>query len=56
MINSNWYVLGQVDAEHPKQLLANNGVQPKGLFSQFQVQRAAHMIRRGLDYKEIIDR
>ncbi|KAG2200216.1 hypothetical protein INT47_009854, partial [Mucor saturninus] len=56
MVNSNWYILGQVDAGHPKQLIANNGVQPKGLFSQFQVQRAAHMIRRGLEYKEIIDR
>lgn len=56
MVNSNWYILGQVDEGHPKQLLANNGVHPKGLFSQFQVRRAAHLIRRGLDHKEIIDR
>lgn len=56
MINSNWYILGQVDAGHPRQLLANNGVQAKGLFSQFQVRRAAHMIRRALEYKEFIER
>ncbi|CEP14095.1 hypothetical protein [Parasitella parasitica] len=56
MINSNWYILGQVDANHPKQLLANNGIQPRQLFSKFQIGRAAHMIRRGLDYKEMIDR
>lgn len=56
MVNSNWYILGQVDAGHPKQLLANNGVQPSKLFSKFQIKRAAHMIRRGLEYKEIIDR
>lgn len=56
MVNSNWYILGQVDAGHPKELLTNNGVQKTGVFSQFQVRRAAHMIRRGLEYKEIIDR
>lgn len=56
MVNSNWYILGQVDAGHPKQLLAHNGVQPHKLFSKFQISRAAHMIRRGLEYKEIIDR
>jgi carnitine O-acetyltransferase len=56
MVNSNWYILGQVDAGHPKELLANNGVQAKGLFSRFQIRRAAHMIRRGLEFKEVIDR
>ncbi|GAA5806236.1 hypothetical protein HPULCUR_011767 [Helicostylum pulchrum] len=56
MVNSNWYILGQVDAGQPKELLANNGVQATGLYSQFQVRRAAHMIRRGLEYKEILDR
>lgn len=55
MVNSNWYILGQDDAQHPPELLANNGVQPLGRFSQFQVRRAAHMIRRGLEYKEMID-
>ncbi|EPB92959.1 hypothetical protein HMPREF1544_00033 [Mucor circinelloides 1006PhL] len=56
MVNSNWYILGQVDAGHPKQLLAHRGVQPHKLFSKFQISRAAHMIHRGLQYKEIIDR
>ncbi|KAI8376937.1 acyltransferase ChoActase/COT/CPT [Blakeslea trispora] len=55
MVNSNWYILGQKDANHPKQLIANNGIQPSGLFSHFQIKRAAHMIRRGLEYKEFID-
>ncbi|KAI9470980.1 MAG: acyltransferase ChoActase/COT/CPT [Benjaminiella poitrasii] len=56
MVNSNWYILGQPDPGHPKELLANNGVQAQGLFSKFQIKRAAHLIRRGLEYKEIIDR
>lgn len=56
MVNSNWYILGQQDAGQPRGLLSNEGVQTPGLFSQFQVRRAAHMIRRGLDYKEILDR
>ncbi|OBZ82962.1 Carnitine O-acetyltransferase [Choanephora cucurbitarum] len=55
MVNSNWYILGQKDINHPKQLIANRGIQPSRLFSHFQIKRAAHMIRRGLEYKEFID-
>lgn len=53
MVNSNWYILGQADKNHPKELLTTK---VSGQFSQFQVQRAAHMIRRGLEFKEMIDR
>lgn len=56
MVNSNWYILGQVDAGHPKELLSNNGIHNPGFFSKFQVRRAAHMIHRGLQYKETLDR
>jgi carnitine O-acetyltransferase len=56
MVNSNWYILGQLDAEHPKELLSNNGIHNPGFFSKFQVRRAAHMIHRGLQYKETLDR
>ncbi|KAL0083601.1 acyltransferase ChoActase/COT/CPT [Phycomyces blakesleeanus] len=57
MVNSNWYILGQDDANHPKELLANNAksVAP-GEFTRFQIRRAAHMVLRGVHYKEIIDR
>ncbi|KAI9020004.1 acyltransferase ChoActase/COT/CPT [Phycomyces nitens] len=57
MVNSNWYILGQDDPNHPKELLANNAkaIAP-GEFTRFQIRRAAHMVSRGVDYKEIIDR
>lgn len=54
MVNSNWYILGQDDANHPKELLANNGVRPNGEFTEFQIRRAAHLIRRALEYHEAI--
>ncbi|KAG0188318.1 hypothetical protein DFQ28_005115 [Apophysomyces sp. BC1034] len=55
MINSNWYILGQDDANHPKELLTNNSPIKSGDFTHFQVRRAAHMIYQGLEYKEFID-
>jgi carnitine O-acetyltransferase len=54
MVNSDWYILGKNDDRHPPQLLSN--MQPSGRFSKFQVKRAAHMTRRILEYKEMIDR
>ncbi|KAI8981871.1 acyltransferase ChoActase/COT/CPT [Mycotypha africana] len=59
MINSNWYILGQDDHSSSAQaqlLLENGGRHPNGKFTWFQVKRAAHLIRRGLEYKEMIDR
>lgn len=56
IVNSNWYVLGKNDENHPQHLLSNQGIQPSGYFSKFQVKRAAHLIRRILEYKEKIDR
>ncbi|KAI8976252.1 acyltransferase ChoActase/COT/CPT [Pilobolus umbonatus] len=53
MVNSNWYILGQQDAHHPTSLL--NGVKD-GVFSHFQVHRAAHMLHRALQFKEMIDK
>ncbi|KAI9498725.1 acyltransferase ChoActase/COT/CPT [Zychaea mexicana] len=55
MVNSNWYMLGRDDAKHPEELLANNGVRPFGQFTHFQVHRAAHMIYRGVEYKELLE-
>lgn len=55
MVNSNWYILGQDDANHPKELLENNGERRSGSFTHFQVRRAAHLISRCLEYKEVLD-
>jgi carnitine O-acetyltransferase len=53
MINSDWYIMGQHDLNHPHTLLTSK---VSGKFSRFQVRRAAHMIFRGLLFKEKIDR
>ncbi|KAI8875050.1 CoA-dependent acyltransferase [Backusella circina FSU 941] len=53
MINSDWYIMGQHDLHHPQSLLESK---VSGKFSRFQVRRAAHMIFRGLVFKEKIDR
>ncbi|KAI9280397.1 acyltransferase ChoActase/COT/CPT [Sporodiniella umbellata] len=53
MVNSNWYILGQEDVNHP---ITGDGKKPLGHFSLYQVTRAAHMIRRGLEFKEKIER
>ena len=55
MVNSNWYMLGRDDVNHPQDLLVNNGVRPSGQFTHYQVHRAAHMIHRGLEYKEKLE-
>ncbi|KAI9258898.1 acyltransferase ChoActase/COT/CPT [Phascolomyces articulosus] len=55
MVNSNWYMLGRDDVNHPQDLLVNNGVRPSGHFTYYQLHRAAHMIYRGLEYKEKLD-
>ena len=56
MINSNWYMLGRDDVNHPHDLLVNNGIRPSGQFTYYQVHRAAHMIHRGLEYKEKLEK
>jgi carnitine O-acetyltransferase len=57
MVNSNWYILGQNDADHPKELLANNGQGlPPNNFSHFQIRRAATMIFNGADFIQSIDK
>lgn len=57
MVNSNWYMLGVNDPNHPQELLTTNGgVLPKGEFTHFQIHRAAHLIHRGLEYKEILEK
>ncbi|KAI7902342.1 acyltransferase ChoActase/COT/CPT, partial [Cokeromyces recurvatus] len=53
MVNSNWYILGQSDPRQPKELTSTI---TKGQFSNFQIKRAAHLIHRGLQYKEFIDK
>ncbi|CAG8433028.1 6323_t:CDS:2 [Ambispora gerdemannii] len=46
IVNSNWYLLFIDDKNTPKEYLSknNNGVPPRGEFSEFQVKRAAHLI------------
>lgn len=57
MVNSNWYMLGVNDPNHPQELLTTNaGVLPNGEFTHFQIHRAAHLIHRGLEYKEILEK
>jgi carnitine O-acetyltransferase len=56
LVNSNWYILGVDDPRHPKELLANGAKRPSGEYTYFQVQRAAHLIYQGIDFKELIDR
>ncbi|PKY40473.1 acyltransferase ChoActase/COT/CPT [Rhizophagus irregularis] len=56
VVNSNWYIAFIDDPNTPKEYLThNNGVRPKGQFSEWQIKRAAHIIGRMLDFKELID-
>ncbi|KAI9313766.1 acyltransferase ChoActase/COT/CPT [Dichotomocladium elegans] len=54
MVNSNWYILGKNDPNTPPSLLSNRP--PAGVFTHFQIHRAAHLTVRCLDYKEIIEK
>ncbi|GBB93575.1 hypothetical protein RclHR1_00220009 [Rhizophagus clarus] len=56
IVNSNWYIAFNDDPNTPKGYLThNNGVRPKGQFSEWQIKRAAHIIGRMLDFKELLD-
>ncbi len=56
VVNSNWYFLFIDDQNTPKEYFThNNGVRPKGQFSEWQIKRAAHLIGRMLDFKKLID-
>ncbi|KAI8340703.1 acyltransferase ChoActase/COT/CPT [Chlamydoabsidia padenii] len=54
MVNSNWYILGKDDDNHPKELLAKNGLGPNQ-FSHFQVRRAATFIHNGAEFVQSIE-
>ncbi|RUP44358.1 acyltransferase ChoActase/COT/CPT [Jimgerdemannia flammicorona] len=56
IVNSNWYMLGRDDENHPRELLEiNGGVREKGDFSNFQIKRAAKVVTRTLDFKDMVD-
>ncbi|KAI7865414.1 acyltransferase ChoActase/COT/CPT [Spinellus fusiger] len=57
MVNSNCYTLGKDDITHPKVLLETplNAVK-SGEFTHYQIRRAAHLILRGVDFNNIIQR
>ncbi|RIA95026.1 acyltransferase ChoActase/COT/CPT [Glomus cerebriforme] len=56
IVNSNWHISFIDDPNTPKEYFANNnGVRPKGQFSEWQIKRAAHIIGRMLDFKKLID-
>ncbi|CAI2168437.1 20542_t:CDS:2 [Funneliformis geosporum] len=56
IINSNWYLLFIDDPNTPKEYFTNNnGICPKGQFSEWQIKRAAHLIGKMLDFKNLID-
>ncbi|CAG8568154.1 1596_t:CDS:2 [Ambispora leptoticha] len=58
IVNSNWYLLFIDDKNTPKEYLSrdnHDGARPRGEFSEFQVKRAAHLIWKLLEFKELLD-
>jgi carnitine O-acetyltransferase len=56
VVNSNWHLLFIDDPNTPHEyLLAENGISV-GYFSTFQIKRAAHLISKLLEFKELLDR
>src|ERR1043165_3756991 len=55
VVNSNWYIAFIDDPNTPEEYLLNDGIRPKGQFSEWQIKRAAHIIGRMLDFKELVD-
>lgn len=54
MVNSNWYILVRDHPETPKDLL-EDGNKKNGVFTEFQVKRAAGLINNLLNYKDLLD-
>ncbi|CAG8534714.1 7753_t:CDS:2, partial [Funneliformis caledonium] len=56
IINSNWYLLLIDDPNTPEEYFTNNNeICLKGQFSKWQIKRAAHLIEKMLEYKNLID-
>ncbi|CAG8533512.1 7335_t:CDS:2 [Cetraspora pellucida] len=56
VVNSNWFFLFVDDPNTPSEYFSvDNGVKLRGHFSEFQIKRAAHLINKLLEYKDLID-
>ncbi|KAF0377754.1 acyltransferase ChoActase/COT/CPT [Gigaspora margarita] len=56
VVNSNWFFLFKDDPNTPREYFStDNDVKPQGHFSEFQVKRAAQLINKLLEYKDLID-